>query len=207
MLSQIDAAHQDAVAADGAFFILNVYSPARAPAARDSSGSADGSTKFGLFTASFPQIPPSALQTAVGPVRVRNAQLLNRSVRNADSAGLYTVVVFLEKKPGGRSIPIPFRLDLSVTGKVSGAPTYADAKPLTTSDPTESGSPAESATDSASPSGDAAGKPKVSKQGAGDSGGTPVVVWAALGVVALAVLVIAVGTGVRLGRRSPGSYR
>jgi Ca-activated chloride channel family protein len=196
---RLDEQHKAAVAGMP-LATLAVYGPARAPVSR--TGSPFQTLHF------YTNIGPFALSTAVGPVRALNPQAsIDDEVRATDLAGPYTIVVFLSRKSGGRSIPIPFRLDLGVTGNVNGAPTYASATPIASD--TESASPSGSGTPTASttPSGDAANKPQASSQANSDSGGMPVVVWAALGLLLLAVLVIGAAIMFRLGKRSSGPPR
>lgn len=127
------------------------------------------------------------LSTATAPVRVRNAARDTGGVSAADQAGLYTVVVFLAKTPKGASIPIPFKLDIGVSGTVEGAPTYAEDTPATAS--------AEATDGAGDPRADLSDKPSTTPDsraaGKDDGGGFPVgIVLGGLGVLAI------VGAGV-----------
>jgi Ca-activated chloride channel homolog len=105
---------------------LSVFSPARTPA----SATSVDSHFPGKFLTRYPQV----LGTVSGPVAFLNTSSTDPAIGGADVAGRYTVTVFLGHKPGGRSIPVPFRLDLGVTGTPHGKPDFATA-PTSPDDP------------------------------------------------------------------------
>jgi Ca-activated chloride channel family protein len=131
---------------------LSVFSPARASA---------GSTAVGNRLASvFMQKGTTArLATVSGPVAFRNTSASEPGISGSDLAGRYTVTVFLAESPGGRSVPLPFRLDLGVSGTPHGEPVFATAP---TSPDSQSPTP--------SPSGSASDQP--ASAGAGSGGGS-----------------------------------
>jgi Ca-activated chloride channel family protein len=169
-LPGLDKNHRDA-AGGTPLANLRIYNPARGEVTSDELGSGHNS-QMAYFGD-----PHSVLSTVAGPVRVRNAAASSDSVAGADLAGNYTVVVFLSKDTG-RSIPIPFQLDLGVTGTVEGAPTYAEELP-----------PTASADASEEPGDDPASEPTNTASGETkkDDGGFPVAgLLGGLGVLAIA---------------------
>jgi hypothetical protein len=116
-----------------------------------------------------------------GPVAFLNTSADDPGLQGADVAGRYTVTVFLAKKPGGRSIPVPFRLALGVSGTPQGEPSFASASP--------SRSTEVSATQPSSGGGD---EPTDSSTAAEDSGGgfPTSLALGALGVVSLAAAAV-----------------
>lgn len=164
---------------------LSVFGPARAPAGAASVG--DRSAQAVLSG-----LAPQRLGTVAGPVAFLNTSADDPALQGADVAGRYTVTVFLAKRPGGRSIPVPFRLALGVSGTPQGEPAFASA------------SPSPSAEASATPPSSAGGgDPTDSSAASGDSGGgfPTSLALGALGVVALAAAAVLT---LRSRRSAPG---
>ncbi|MDR7255025.1 hypothetical protein J2X46_004027 [Nocardioides sp. BE266] len=192
-LPELDASHRGA-AGGTPIANLRVYNPGRGEATSNDLGTGHNS-QLAYFGDGR-----SVLSTVAGPVRVKNVTASSDAVAGAGLDGLYTVVVFVSKQPEGKSIPVPFRLDLGVSGTVEGAPEYAD--PLAASGAAEpSEEPTAEPSDetrgelSDEPSGSASGS---SSSRSDDGGGFPV--GGVLG--GLAVLAIAAGAGVYLKSRS-----
>ena len=103
---------------------------------------------------------PQRLGTVAGPVAFLNTSADDPALQGADVAGRYTVTVFLARKPGGRSIPVPFRLALGVSSTPQGEPAFASASPSPSAEasPTQPGSSGwDEPTDSSASAGDSGG--------------------------------------------------
>lgn len=152
---------------------VSVFSPARADAGSDSAGTRQASA--------FMQKGITAeLATVSGPVALRNTSSSASGISGSDLAGRYTVTVFLSKKPEGRSVPLPFRLDLGVSGTPHGKPVFA-TKPSSPDSESASPSPSASASDEAPAASSGSGGGLADRLG-----GSPTsVVLGGLGVLAL----------------------
>ena len=111
---------------------VQIFDPARSPI--------DGSVDGHLVQEALHNGVPQDLGAVAGPVRYRNES------RDGSIAGVYTVTVFLEKNADNRAVPVPYRLDLGVSGTVSGVPRFAEA-------PTAPGAAGPATHDTASSSG------------------------------------------------------
>lgn len=160
---------------------ISVFSPARTSAGADR-------TEPDTDTLASLNAPGASVATTTGPIAWTN--LTESGREGASLGGLQTVVVHLEKGASD-SVPVPFRLDLAVSGEVAGEPVFE--VPTETDEPT--GEASTSATDE--PAADAA------EENSSDEG-TPRWLWGVGGVALLAVLA---GAGVALSRRrgTPGS--
>ena len=116
---------------------VSAFSPARADAG--SAGSGIPSSQGVLFG-----FRPQRLGTVVGPVAFLNTSANDAGLQGASVAGSYTVTVFLAKEPGGRSIPVPFRMSLGVSGTPEGEPVFASASASASASPSAEVSPSPS---------------------------------------------------------------
>ena len=150
---------------------VSAFSPARADAGAGGTGVPASQAVLLGYT-------PQRVGTVVGPVAFLNTAANTAGLQGASVAGRYTVTVFLAKKPGGRSIPVPFRLSLAVSGTPEGEPVFASASP----------SPSPSSSVEASPSrSSGADEPTDASATGGDGGGGfPT----SLGIGALGVLAL-----------------
>ncbi len=182
-----------AAAATGSPLVaVQVFSPPRAPV---------GSSVDSHNSQAFLTTNAQTLGTVAGPVAFLNGSASSSALQGADVAGRYTVTVFLDKKPGGRSVPVPFTLDLGVSGTPHGKPAFATA-PVSpdSANASPSASGAASSTD-AGGTGDGDGTKAVSADGGTTSGFPTGAVLAGLGVLAL---VAAAGVTLRSVRQRTG---
>jgi Ca-activated chloride channel family protein len=122
---------------------LSVFSPART---RAGSSSVDDRFSQAILTRYGHE-----LGTVAGPVAFLNTSESEPALHGSDLAGRYTVTVFLGKKPGGRSVPVPFTMRLGVSGSPHGEPQFASAPVSPDSSPSSSPSADSSSPEASDP--------------------------------------------------------
>lgn len=95
---------------------LELYSPSRAPAG---STQATEILSGQLIVRSY---RPTNLSQTTGPVNLANAQELWFS--GSSLAGVYTVTLFLEDTAENAPLPVPFEVDIAVTGEAADGPAF-----------------------------------------------------------------------------------
>jgi hypothetical protein len=169
---------------------VQVFSPSRAPV---------GSSVDSHNSQAFLTTDEQTLGSVAGPVAFLNGSSNVGPLQGADLAGRYTVTVFLDKKPGGRSVPVPFTLDLGVSGSAHGKPAFA----TTPSSPdSATASASASATGVASSDPDAGDGAEPVSAGGGTAGGFPT--GAVLGGLGVVALIAAAGVTLRSVRQHTG---